>query len=314
MYSGTYNKIEFSAGLRYENALRTFSDQKSTDFNLHLSNLFPSANLLYDLGKDWRIKAGYSRRVQRSTNNELNPYPEREHSETLEKGDPFIKPEFIGISEIGISKDAKKTSFYLNIYQQHITDLVNRVNSVYNDTILNRIFTNAGMANLIGTEYGLTWSLGKKVKLFTGGNLYRLKIKGSLFENTVNVSSQGWVYSSNSNLTYKISPSLSSQFNLSYVSARNTAQGEDSRFYQPNLSLKKTFGDGKLAVSAQWQNMSFGNMGVNQQKITTQGLNFYTTTNYVQETNVLMLNLSFNFNQKDIKVKLPSSEFGEKEF
>jgi ferric enterobactin receptor len=314
IYSGKFKKLEFSSGLRYENALRTFSDQKASDFSLRLSNLFPSANVLYDLGQDWRLKVGYSRRVQRSTNNELNPYPEREHSETLEKGDPFIRPEFIGISEVGISKDAKKTSFYLNVYHQHITDLVNRVNSVYNDTILNRIYTNAGMANLIGSEYGITWSVGKKVKLFTGGNLYKLKIEGSLFENSVNVSSQGWVYSSNTNLTYKISPTLNSQFNLSYVTARNTAQGEDSRFYQPNLSLKKTFNEGKFAVSAQWQNMSFGNMGVNEQRITTSGLNFYTTTNYIQATNIIMLNLSFNFNQKDNKVKLPSSEFGEKEF
>src|SRR3546814_1397706 len=50
----------------------------------------------------WRVKAAYSRRVQRSTNNELNPYPEREHSETLEQGDPDILPEFIGLTELGM--------------------------------------------------------------------------------------------------------------------------------------------------------------------------------------------------------------------
>ncbi len=314
MYGGKYRKLEFSGGLRYENALRTFTDFQTDNFDLQLSNLFPSVNLLYDLGKDWRVKAGYSRRVQRSTNNELNPYPEREHSETLEQGDPYIKPEFIGISEIGISKDAKKTSFYWNLYHQHITDLVNRVNSVYNDSILNRIYTNAGVANLIGTEYGITLAMGKNMKLFTGGNVYQLNISGALFENAVNVSSQGWVYSMNSNLSYKLTSSFNAQLNLSYVSARNTAQGEDSRFYQPNLSLKKSFMEGKMAVTAQWQNMSLGNMGVNEQRITTYGANFYTTTNYVQETNIIMLNLSFNFNQKESKIKLPASEFGEKEF
>ncbi|WP_341225671.1 TonB-dependent receptor [uncultured Arcticibacterium sp.] len=314
MYTAKFDKLEFSSGLRYEKSDRVFKDGKSDDFHLDLSNFFPSANIMYSLGKQWRLKAGYSRRVQRSTNNELNPYPEREHSETLEQGDPRIKPEFIGITEVGISKDAQKLSVYMNLYHQHITDIVNRVNSVYNDTILNRIYTNAGVANLVGSELGLTWAASKKLKWFVGGNVYRLKIDGMLFENAVNVDSRGWVYSLNSNLSYKITPSLSTQFNLSYMSARNTAQGEDSRFYQPNLSLKKSFMNHKMTVAAQWQNMAFGNMAVNQQRITTFGANFYTTTNYIQETNIILLNLSFNFNQRDTKVNLPSSEFGEKEF
>jgi hypothetical protein len=60
--------------------------------------------------------------------------------------------------------------------------------------------------------------------------------------------------------------------------------------------------------------MAFGNMKVNEQRITTFGSNFYTTTNYIQETNIFMLNLSYSFNQSDKKAKLPVSEFGEKEY
>lgn len=314
MYNAKINKVELSSGLRYENALRVFQDFKNADGLLRLSNLFPSANIMYALPNDFRLKAGYSRRVQRSTNNELNPYPEREHSETLEQGDPQIRPEFVGVSEIGLTKDFKKVSAYWNVYHQHITDIVNRVNSAYNDTILNRIYTNAGVANLIGTELGFTWGVSKKIKWFAGGNVYNLNIKGSLFDNQVAVNSKGWVYSLNSNINYKITPTLNTQFNLTYLSARNTAQGEDSRFYQPNLTLKKTFLENKISLGAQWQNMAIGSMAVNQQRITTFGSNFYTTTNYIQETNIVMLNLSYNFNQKEKKIKLPNSEFGEKEF
>ncbi|TAG48212.1 MAG: TonB-dependent receptor, partial [Runella slithyformis] len=99
-----------------------------------------------------------------------------------------------------------------------------------------------------------------------------------------------------------------------YLSARKTAQGEDSRFYLPNLSFKKTFLNNKMTTTFQWQNMAFGQMATNQQRITTFGKNFYTTTNYIQETNILLLNLSYSFNQSDKKSKLPSSEFGEKEY
>jgi ferric enterobactin receptor len=314
-YGGVYKNLEFATGLRYENAYREFTDNKGSKPNiLKLSNLFPSANLMFSLPKDYKLKIAYSRRVQRSTNNELNPYPEREHSETLEQGDPNIRPEFVGIYEIGLTKDSKKSSIYWNIYNQRINDIINRVNSVYNDTILNRIFTNAGKANLIGSEVGFTYSPIKKLKLFLGGNVYNLSIKGSLFDKSVTVKTNGWVYSTNSNISYQITSSFSSQFNLTYLSARKTAQGEDSRFYQPNLSVKKVFLNNKITATAQWQNIAFGKMAVNQQEITTFGKDFFTTTNYIQETNIFMLNLSYNFNQTNKKTKLPSSEFGEKEF
>ena len=145
-------------------------------------------------------------------------------------------------------------------------------------------------------------------------SIFYRKIKGSLFENAVSVNSKGWVYSINSTINYQITPTFSTQFNLSYLSARNTAQGEDSRFYQPNFSIKKSFLENKLSVSAQWQNAALGNMKVNEQRITTLGSNLYTTTNYIQERNILLLNLAYSFNKSDKKTKLPSSEFGEKEF
>jgi hypothetical protein len=141
-----------------------------------------------------------------------------------------------------------------------------------------------------------------------------LKINGALFDQVVAVNSQGWVYSINTNFAYQILPSLSTQFNLSYLSARNTAQGEDSRFYQPNFSLKKGFIKNRISLTAQWQNAALGKMNVNQQRITTFGANFFTTTNYIQETNIFLLNLSYSFSPTDKKVKLPSSEFGEREF
>lgn len=314
-YGGIYQKIEFSAGMRYENAFREFSAYKiSSNSLLELSNFFPSANILYNFKDDFGFKIAYSKRVQRSTNNELNPYPEREHSETLEQGDPTIRPEFIGVFETGIVKDFKKGSVYMNFYTQQIDNIVNRVNRVYNDTILSRIYTNAGKAQLVGSEMGITYNPFKKLKIFVGANLYSLQINGSLFNNSVAVNSSGVVYSINSTISYQINPSTSAQFNLSYLSSKNTAQGIDSRLYQPNVAIKKSLLTNKLSLTIQWQNLALGNMKVNEQSISTRGSNFYTSTNYIQETNMILLNLSYNFRSTEKKTKLTSSEFGEKEF
>ena len=104
-FSESREKLEYLVGLRYEYSKRTVD--LSTDPNTHLlklSNLFPSASLLYSFKPDLSIKAGFSRRIQRSTNNQLNPIPEREHSETLEIGDPDLLPEFVSLAEIGLNK------------------------------------------------------------------------------------------------------------------------------------------------------------------------------------------------------------------
>ncbi|HRH51272.1 MAG TPA: TonB-dependent receptor [Panacibacter sp.] len=314
-YSGKQNKIEYNAGLRYEYATRNLSFSKDPEVKkLNLSNLFPSASLLYNFADKWKLKTAYSRRVQRSRNNELNPYPEREHSETLEQGDPNLLPEFVHLAELGIIKEYKTGSLFVTAYYQQIKNPVNRVNSVFNDTILNRLYTNAGKARLWGMETGITIKPSKKLQLYVGANLYNYKITGSLFGGSVPVNNSKWTYSINSNASLHVTSTITTQFNINYISEKATAQGEDSYFISPNSSVKKTFAKGKFSAMLQWQNMDLGLLNTNRQRITTHGINFYSTTNYILETDVLMLNLSFNLNAVNKKSKLPSSEFGEKEF
>lgn len=313
-YSAKSAKLEYIGGLRYEYATRAFTAGSQNVRNLNLSNLFPSLNLQYQFTRSLRAKAGYSKRVQRATNNELNPFPEREHSETLESGDPDILPEFIDLSELGVVKDFQEGSVFAILYNQRIKNVVNRVNSVYNDTILNRIYTNAGLATSWGLEVGSSLNLAKWWQVYAGGNLYHYKIKGSLFTGDVDVNTASWVYSVNANTTFKFSGTFQLQASLNYLSKRVTAQGEDSRFITPNLSARKTLLKGRLAATLQWQNVDLGTLGSNRQRITTFGKDFFTTTNYIQETDIFLLNLSFNLNQTSKKAKLPTSEFGEKEF
>jgi hypothetical protein len=147
-----------------------------------------------------------------------------------------------------------------------------------------------------------------------GGTVYHYAIKGDLFQKTVIVNNASVAFSWNTNHTFSISKTVSLQFNLSYISKRPTAQGRDSRFFSPNVSLKKTFWRNKWNAVLQWQNVGLGWVPSNEQRITTSGTNFYTTTNYVQEKDILLLQLGYNFSQQNRKIKLPSSEFGEREF
>jgi outer membrane receptor protein involved in Fe transport len=318
-FTKSYENFEYVAGLRYEYSKRTVD--LSMDPNTHLlklSNLFPSASLLYSFKPELSLKAGFSRRIQRSTNNQLNPIPEREHSETLEIGDPDLLPEFASLAEIGLIKKFQKGgSVFLTAYYRASKNPVQRVNSIYADSILNRVYTNVERGDAVGFESAADLHPVRWWTLYLGVNVYNQMYHGELKildDPPIQVENAGWVYSVNTNTTFKITSSFSVQVNVNYLSKRPTAQGEDSRYLVPNLSVKKSFFENRLTASIQWQYIDLGMHQSNRQRISTWGDNFYTTTNYIYETDFVMLNLSYNINFKNSKAKFPSSEFGEKEF
>lgn len=318
-YSGATEKLEYIAGLRYEYAARSVDLSIEPEVHyLNLSNLFPSASVLYTVTPKFSLKAGYSRRIQRTNNNQLNPIPEREHSETLEMGDPDLLPEYVSLAEIGLTKKFNNhNAIFFTVYNQSSKNPVQRVNSVFADTILNRVYTNVDHGNNIGFEAAADLHPAVWWDVYMGANLYRQSYSGSLqvldappFE----IDNEGWVCSVNLNTTFHITSSLSLQANMNYLSGRPTAQGEDSRYLVPNLSLKKGFLDNRLNATIQWQYIDLGMNESHRQRITTYGEHFYTTTNYIYETDFVVLHLSYKLNLNGTKAKLPASEFGEKEF
>src|SRR5690606_3284862 len=107
--SGRAGKISYGLGLRMEMTERDLELKDRTGgydstYQYDIVKPFPSANLQYSFNDELVLKAGYSKRVERTTTFKMNPFPEREHSETLEQGDPTLLPEFIDLLELGTVK------------------------------------------------------------------------------------------------------------------------------------------------------------------------------------------------------------------
>ena len=108
-----------------------------------------------------------------------------------------------------------------------VNNLINRVNTIYNDTILNRIYSNVGNAKLWRrTWYRIYCSQKIKTLLI---QFYNYQIDGEFDKSPI--SSKGTIFSLNFNSTYSFSGNTFAQFNYNYLSNRITAQGQDSRFY-----------------------------------------------------------------------------------
>ena len=260
----------------------------------------------------------------------MNSFAEREHSEVFEQGDNTLLPEFIDLVELGITKKLKGgNAIYATAYYRHVKNVINRVNTLaYEstgaviDSILNRVYSNVGASNAVGLEIGATLKPTKNWTNFIGVNVYNYDIEGVLnfrhrdgIERNYDIDSEATIYSLNLNSTYRFWENASVQFTFNYVSDRNTAMGEDSRFYSPNLTFRKTFLENKLTATLQWQNIDMGLLNTNEQQIRTARANqFFTTTNYVYEVDMVSLNLSYTFSAAKNKSKFIDSEFGKREF
>jgi outer membrane receptor protein involved in Fe transport len=125
----------------------------------------------------------------------MNPFPEREHSETLEQGDPNLLPELVGITEAGIIKDFKGGSFFATAYYQHTKNPIQRVKKFITIPFLTAFIPMQATSKQWGLESGITATPFKWLQLYVGGNVYDFKITGALFNGTVPVNNSGWVYS-----------------------------------------------------------------------------------------------------------------------
>jgi hypothetical protein len=314
-YFGGVKKINYNAGIRMELTNRNlfFSNQnKST--NLQLINLFPSVQMRYQAFEKTTFKIGYNRRIKRTNNYELNPFPEREHAETLEQGDPNLLPELISNCEIGVEKTIRRGNFFATIYYQTTRNPIQRVNKIFNDSILVRAFTNAGISTQLGFETNVNLKINPIWSLILGGNIYQYQINGNIFNNSISIQNSSWVYSLNTTQNFSLPKLWSVQLSVNYLSNRATAQGKDSRFLTPHLSIKKTTSDKRWSFQLQWLNIDAGMQQSNRQRITTFGKDFYTTTNYIYETDQIQFSASFNLSKRNRKIVLPTSEIGEKEF
>lgn len=309
------DKWEYNVGVRAETLSRDFELKDKANIideslNYNYNKLFPSASVMFKQENGNKVKLGYSKRVEHTTTFKMNPFPEREHSETLEQGDKNLLPEFIDLTELSYNYKIKKSRLFSTLYFRNVDNLINRVNTVYNDSILNRIYSNVGNAKTFGFETVIDYKT-TKFSIFASTNVFNTAIKGSF--NNDKINSSAWMFTSNINASYKFTESFETQFNFNYLSQRITAQGEDSEFYLPSLILKKSFLNKSLVATLQWQNIDMGLLKTNEQRITTFKPNvFYTTTNYIHEVDMIVFNLSYIFN--NAKSKFIDSEFGKQEF
>ncbi len=98
-------KLHVQAGLRVENTdytgdLISMTNQDGTQVGNNYTEFFPSAALTYTFTDKIGLNATYSRRIDRPSYQDLNPFENKLDELTFQKGNPYLRPQFTNSFEI----------------------------------------------------------------------------------------------------------------------------------------------------------------------------------------------------------------------
>lgn len=113
---GTYRfpvgKLDVQAGLRLEQVeteIRQITD--AVGFERDYFRAYPTLHLGYDLSKTEQLRGSYSRRIQRPSPQDLNPYTFYIDPQNVRRGNPFLLPEVTDSFEVAL-QHRKAGNFY----------------------------------------------------------------------------------------------------------------------------------------------------------------------------------------------------------
>ena len=235
-YKYQIDNLTIQAGLRTEytaiNILqKTLNEEHKDDY----LKWFPSLSLKYELNSNHSIHTSYSKRINRPSQFDLNPFRFYDDSFNYSQGNPDLIPEITHSTEIGYSwKNAFMASLYFSTTKDVFTEIY-QYNSENNTTVnsqvnLDRSF-NYGVNITNTTEINKWWSVNT---LF---NIYENQFKG----NSINANAIKPIATLNLNVqnSLSITESWKAEANAQYQSKSNLGIYEREAFFNFSVGVSK---------------------------------------------------------------------------
>ena len=215
---GTYRfelgKFETQAGLRLEQA-NTRIDQITDDvrFNNDYFRAYPTLHVNYNLSESQQLRGSYSRRIQRPSPQDLNPYTLYIDPLNLRRGNPFLTPEVTDSFELGWQSRKGGTFYSLTSFYRRSRGGVTDIITDLGDGVFLTTRENLATANRVGVEAIASGKLGKTLTYNASGTVMRQEIDPKL--NGISDPRKGTTATVRGNLSW--SPTKTDFFQLNAV-------------------------------------------------------------------------------------------------
>jgi outer membrane receptor protein involved in Fe transport len=310
--SGKLHKFGYKAGIRGEYSDRVIDIVGENEtFKIDYLDFFPSAHVSYQFPGGHQAMASYTRRIERLQPWFLEPFETWMNAYNVQRGNPSLRPQHINSFELGYQRYFGKSTVSLETYYRTTENKIERVTMVYpdSDNVLLHTVENVGTDHTFGTELMMNIDLFKWYNLNATGNLYDYRIEGTILGEPLSQESYNWSIKMNN--TFKIGEMTRIQLNGTYHSPTVSSQGRRAGFYTTNLGIRRDFLRKQLSLTLQVRDI----LGTAGHESTSEGPDFYSYREFSRRSRVVMLNISFNFNdyKPDRRGEEPAEDFEEEE-
>ncbi len=295
-FSGEAKKFGYMLGLRGEYTNRKMElENENTDFTLNRFDYFPSIHFSYQLPNDHQVMASYSRRIERPRSYFLEPFITIVDAYNVRQGNPELLPEYIDSYDLSYQKKINNSFVSLDGYYRMTHNKIERVRSVYVDSIMMSTFENVGKDYSLGVEGMLSLDMVKWWKIELMGNLFNYKVEGTLYDEPFSRTSLNW--GSRVNNTFFLGEFTKLQFNGNYNSPSVSAQGTREGYYTLNVAVSRDFIKRKLSVVAQVRDV----LSTARHEFTSEGPDFYNYILYKRKSPYFSVTLTYKLNNYKMK-------------
>ena len=314
IYSNTIGPIAYQGGVRVEDQIKRI-EQRTTDKTVDVSlfNYFPSAHIKWDINKANAIQVSYSKRVNRPSGRQLNPFINVEDIYYISYGNPYLKPEFTSAYEIGHTLNIGKTNINSTLFYRRTTEKITKITKRYagptsaEDT-LKSTYTNLSSGSTLGVEVVASQTFTNWWRANGSISFFKAKIDGYEAGETIQNASESNSWTAKITSSFTVIKNLELQINGNYrspvitgISSNNDrgyggggdeGQGKTKEIYWIDLGLKYNILKNKGTLSLRVSDI----FNTRQYKTNTYGSDYYTHEEKSQESRVVFFGFSYRIN------------------
>jgi outer membrane cobalamin receptor len=288
--SNNYGGLGVQVGFRTEYTYRNIAVSGGESYNIDRWDYYPTLHTSYSITPTQKFMASYSRRVNHPRGWYLEPFETWMDAYNVRMGNPDLEPVFSNSIEVGYMHYIGKNMISAEIYSRESTNLIERVQSVYQENIILHTFDNVGNSLSLGGELTLRMLPTKWWDFNLMGNLYHYEISDQPAAYVQNLESNNWSVRFNNNLT--LNKMIKLQINAMYNSPSVTAQGEREEMFFLNAGARLTLIENKLSATLNVRDI----LDTGDHKNISEGSNFYRYQFSDRAAPIFSASLKYTFN------------------
>lgn len=265
-----FNKLTASLGVRVEHTDVSIllTNLNTTDAKSYV-NWFPSMFLSYEFTNKEKISLNYSKRIDRPTAGNLNPFPNRVSKTNLFYGNPDLDPMFTNSFEFNYINKWNKITFNSALFYSKTEDVINNVvietgetevitnnTSTISSPVIAKTKRNIAEEDRYGLDATVTyvplkkWRLSLNLFMYNqnlAGNYTYTNINNQLINVNFNADQFRWTTSFSAKLPLPYDVNF--QTNYYYIGADNNSQTKTKALDRLDIAFSKTILKNKASIS-----------------------------------------------------------------